>query len=88
MSEKLSDSRRDETKLRKERDSLRIELEEIVPKNVYVRLMKKLKVKVQRIRVEIKAKNKNKSQDIRRRRIRKTWMSFPTSRKRWMSLAS
>ena len=60
MMEKLSDSRKDDAKLRKVRDSLRIELEEMVSENVYQRLMKKLKMKVQRIRLDIKAKNRNK----------------------------
>ena len=60
MLEKLSDSRRDEAKLRKERDSLRKALEEMVLKNVYVRMIKKLKTKVQRIRVERIDKNRNK----------------------------
>ena len=60
MMEKLSDSRRDEGKLRKERDNLRKELEEAVSKNVYNRIVKKLKTKVQRIRMDIKAKNRNK----------------------------
>ena len=60
MMEKLSDSRKDEAKLRKVRDSLRIEFEEMVSENVYQRLMKKLKMKVQRIRLDIKAKNRNK----------------------------
>ena len=51
MMEKLSDSRKDEAKLRKVRDSLRIEFEEMVSENVYQRLMKKLKMKVQQIRI-------------------------------------
>ena len=57
MLEKLSDCRRDEEKLRKERNSLRKELE---TKNVYGSIMKKLTSKVQRIRNDIKARNKNK----------------------------
>ena len=61
MLEKLSDSRRDEAKLRKERDSLRKALEEMVLKNVYVRMIKKLKTKVQRIGLDIKTKNRNKT---------------------------
>ena len=43
MVEKLADNRRDEAKLRKERDTLRKEFEEMVPKYVYNRVMKKLK---------------------------------------------
>ena len=68
MSEKLSDSRRDETKLRKERNSIRKELEKCV--------------------CEVKPRIRTKSLDIRMRGIKKTWMSFPASRKRWVSLAS
>ena len=60
MVEKLADNRRDEAKLRKERDTLRKELEEIVPKYVYNRIMKKLKIKMQRMRLELKTKNKTK----------------------------
>ena len=51
MVEKIADNRRDEAKLRKERDTLRKEFEEMVPKYVYNRVMKKLKMKVQRIRL-------------------------------------
>jgi hypothetical protein len=46
--------------LRKERNSLRKELEDVVTKNVYGSIMKKLKSKVQRIRNDIKVRNKNK----------------------------
>ena len=61
MAEKLADSRADEDKLRKERDTLRVRLEdELENKNVYNRIMKSLKAKVVRIRLDIKVKNKNK----------------------------
>ena len=61
MSDKLSDCRADEDKLRRERDSLRSELEEkLGNKNVYNRIMKKLKTKVNRIRLDIKNKHRNK----------------------------
>jgi hypothetical protein len=60
MVEKLADNRRDEGKLMKERDNLRMEFEEMVPEYAYNRIMKKLKMKVQSRRLELKIKNKNK----------------------------
>ena len=60
MLKKLLDSRKDETKHRKERDKLRSELENLVSKNVFLRIWKKLKSKVMRIRMDIKKKNSNK----------------------------
>ena len=60
MMEKLTDSRGDEDRLRRERNNIREELEESVTKNVYNRIMRKLKAKVQRIRLDIKAKNSEK----------------------------
>ena len=60
MLSKLFDSRRIETKLRKERDKLRSELESMVTKSEYLRIWKKLRNKIQRIRTEIKKKNSDK----------------------------
>ena len=60
MQSKLSDSRRDEEHLRKERNSLRSKFESMVPKNVYASVMKRLKSKVQRIKLSVKKKNMDK----------------------------
>ena len=46
--------------MRKVRDNLRKELEEMVSKNMYSRIKEKLKSKVQGTRMDIKANNKNK----------------------------
>ena len=53
---KLADSKTDERKFRKERDSLRGKLEEVASKNVYSRIMIKLKKKINRVRNMIKVK--------------------------------
>ena len=60
MLSKLMDNRKIETKLRKERDKLKSELEEMVPKGEFMRIWKRLRAKIQRIRNEIKKKNKDK----------------------------
>ena len=60
MLSKLSDSRRDEEKLRKERNNLRKRLEDKLPKNVSTRVMRKLKLKVQRIKADNKLRNSKK----------------------------
>ena len=57
---KLADSKLEERRLRKERDLERYKLEEMTSKNVYMRIMRKLKTKVDRIRMMIKKKNANK----------------------------
>ena len=57
---KLADSRIDEKKFRRERDLMRRKLEETASKNVYTRIMTKLKLKVERVRQIIKKKNNNK----------------------------
>ena len=57
---KLTDSRSDERRFRKERDLLRWKLEETTSKNVYSRIMMKLKNKVNRIRRTIVEKYENK----------------------------
>ena len=57
---KLMDSRRDETKLRKERDKLRNELEGMVTKGVFLKIWRRLRTKILRIRVDIKNKNSDK----------------------------
>ena len=53
---KLADSKTDERKSRKERDSLRRKLEEVASKNVYSRIMIRLKKKINRVRNMIKVK--------------------------------
>ena len=60
MLSKLMDNRKIETKLRKERDKLKSELEKMVPKGEFMRIWKRLRAKIQRIRNEIKKKNKDK----------------------------
>ena len=60
MLSKLSDSRKDEESLRKERNNLRKRWEEKLQKNVSTRVMRKLKLKVQRIKADIKLKNSKK----------------------------
>ena len=57
---KLADSRSDERKFRKERDTLRWKLEESTSKNVYSRIMIKLGNKVNRVRSMIREKYDNK----------------------------
>ena len=60
MLSKLFDTRRIETKLRKERDKLRSELESMVTKSEYMRNWKKLRAKIQGVRTDIKKKNSDK----------------------------
>ena len=57
---KLADSKSDERKFRKERDSIRRKLEVSSSKNVYSRIMMKLKSKINRVRNMIKVKYENK----------------------------
>ena len=57
---KLADSKADERRFRKERDQLRWRLEETTSKNVYSRIMQKLKNKVNRIKGTIVEKYENK----------------------------
>ena len=57
---KLMDSRRDETKLRKERDKFRNELEGMVTKGVFLKIWRRLRSKILRIRVDIKNTNSDK----------------------------
>ena len=57
---KLADSKTDERKFRKERDKLRKKLEEATSKNVYTRIMMKLKMKTNRVRRMIGVKYENK----------------------------
>ena len=57
---KLADSKSDERKFRKERDSIRRKLEVSTSKNVYSRIMMKLKSKINRVRNMIKVKYENK----------------------------
>ena len=57
---KLTDSRSDERRFRKERDQLRWKLEETTSKNVYTRIMQKLRNKVNRIKITIVKKYENK----------------------------
>ena len=54
MLSKLTDCRKDGEKLRRERNSLRKDLECMVNKNVYQSIMKKLKLKMQRLKVIIR----------------------------------
>ena len=49
--------------MRKKRDLERSKLENMVSKNVYVRMMRKLKSKVDRIRLQIKKKYLNKTKE-------------------------
>ena len=56
---KIADSNYEERKYRRERDVIRRELEAIASKNVYVRIMNKLKTKVDRVRLLIKERNSN-----------------------------
>ena len=57
---KLADSKLDERKLRRVRDLERYKLEEIASKNVYMRIMRKLKSKVDKLRILIKRRHANK----------------------------
>ena len=60
MLKKLLDNRKIETKLRKERDKLKSELENSCAKGEFVRIWKRLKAKIQRIRLGIKEVHKAK----------------------------
>ena len=60
MLSKLSDSRKSEESLRKERNIIRKRLEEKLQRNESVKVMKKLKLKVQRIKGDIKVKHSMK----------------------------
>ena len=60
LTKKLADSKLDERKLRRKRDLERSKLEDMVSKNVYMRMMNKMKSKVDRIRLQIKKKHANK----------------------------
>ena len=60
MLKKLLDNRKIETKLRKERDKLKSELENSCTKGEFVRIWKRLRAKIQRIRLGVKEVHKAK----------------------------
>ena len=71
----------------KERDILREDFEnQIDNKNRYNRMMKKIKGRIKKPKWTSSERTKLKSPDTRKRRMTKSWLSFPSYRKRFGSL--
>ena len=70
---KIADSNLEERKYRRERDLIRRKLEETASKNVYVRIMSKLRSKVDRVRMLIKERNSNKVKEYLKEREEEEW---------------